>query len=87
MSPPRLDLDNNENHVPDPKEDFPMFDFHCAECNRRQVLFPSQVEQVINDDQGIALIVRCWCGELGALRTGAKAHTVPTERPAFELAS
>lgn len=64
-----------------------MFDFKCTECDRRQVLFPSQVQQVINDDQGIALIVRCWCGELGAIRTGAKAQVAPVDRPALELAS
>lgn len=53
-----------------------MFDFMCSACHRLQVLFPSQVRQIINDDQGIVLIVRCWCGELGAIRTGAKAHQV-----------
>jgi hypothetical protein len=63
-----------------------MFDFHCPECNRRQVLFPSQVEQVINDERGITVIVRCWCGELGALRTGARA-TSSHQTPEFGLAS
>ena len=63
-----------------------MFDFNCAECNRRQVLFPSQVKQIINDEDGMTLIVRCWCGELGAIRTGAKAEA-GTGRPAFDLAS
>lgn len=63
-----------------------MFDFHCSECNRRQVLFPSQVEQVINDERGITVIVRCWCGELGALRTGAKA-AASHQKPEFGLAS
>lgn len=64
-----------------------MFDFRCAMCNRRQVLFASQVNQVINDDQGIALIVRCWCGELGAIRTGSKSHASRTQGPGLELAS
>jgi hypothetical protein len=64
-----------------------MFDFHCAECSRRQVLFASQVQQVISDDQGVVVIVRCWCGGLGAIRTGAKAHAGPTERHALDLAS
>jgi len=63
-----------------------MFDFYCDECDRRQVLFASQVKHVINDDAGIALIVRCWCGELGAIRTGAKAQATPIERPALGLA-
>ncbi len=64
-----------------------MFEFHCAECDRRQVLFPSQVHQVINDDRGIAVIVRCWCGELGAIRTGAKAHLSRDQKSGFGLAS
>lgn len=64
-----------------------MFEVHCAACNRRQLIFASQVTQVINDDQGIAVIVRCWCGELGAIRTGAKARAAHAELPAFELAS
>ncbi len=64
-----------------------MFDYNCPECARRQVLFPSQVKQIINDDQGMAVIVRCWCGELGAIRTGAKFEERPAESSAFELAS
>lgn len=62
-----------------------MFDFHCDECHRRQVIFASQVTHVVNDDQGIALIVRCWCGELGAIRTGAKAHTASSRRSATPM--
>lgn len=65
-----------------------MFDFNCPECNRRQVLFPSQVKQIINDEHGMAVIVRCWCGELGAIRTGAESHPTQGQKPAaFELAS
>ncbi len=64
-----------------------MFDFHCPECDRRQLLFSSQVERVINDDQGIAVIVRCWCGELGAVRTGAKRASRGEQAPGFALAS
>jgi hypothetical protein len=64
-----------------------MFDFDCPACNRRQVLFPSQVKQIINDDHGMTVIVDCWCGELGAIRTGAKAHATPDTKPSFGLAS
>ncbi|HET7388813.1 MAG TPA: hypothetical protein VFJ19_19335 [Nocardioidaceae bacterium] len=62
-----------------------MFDFCCDACHRRVVLFASQIKQVVNDEQGIVLVVRCWCGELGAMRTGAKART--TARAAWDLAS
>ena len=61
-----------------------MFDFSCVSCQRRQVLFPSQIQQIINDEHGIVMIVRCWCGELGAIRTGAKAQTISPE--SLELA-
>lgn len=50
-----------------------MFDVFCPACNKQQLLAPGQVRSVINDDQGIAVIYECYCGELGALRTGA-AH-------------
>ena len=50
-----------------------MFDIHCAGCGKRQLLAPGQVRTLINDDEGIAVIYACYCGELGALRTGA-AH-------------
>ncbi len=48
-----------------------MFDVFCAACGKQQLLAPGQVRSVINDDQGIAVIYECYCGELGALRTGA----------------
>lgn len=47
-----------------------MFDYHCPECERRQLIFSSQIAHVINDEQGIAVVFTCWCGAPGALRTG-----------------
>jgi hypothetical protein len=35
----------------------------------------------------MTVIVDCWCGELGAIRTGAKAHATPDTKPSFGLAS
>jgi hypothetical protein len=63
-----------------------MFDFHCPSCDRRLVLFPSQVKHVINDDHGITVIVDCWCGELGAIRSGAKEHAGSVAEDALALA-
>lgn len=63
-----------------------MFDYNCPECHRRRLLFPAQVAQVINDESGITVIVRCWCGELGAIRTGAR-HAADVEQREFGLAS
>ena len=48
-----------------------MFDVYCTNCEKQQLLSPGQVRSLINDDQGIAVIYECYCGELGAMRTGA----------------
>ena len=58
-----------------------MFDYTCPECRRRQLLPASHIVQLINDDKGITVVVRCWCGELGAMRSGAE------RAEQFELAS
>ncbi len=50
-----------------------MFDVYCTNCEKKRLLTPGSVRSVINDDQGIVVIYKCYCGELGALRTGA-AH-------------
>lgn len=50
-----------------------MFDIYCPACGMQRLLSPGQVRAMINDDEGIAVIYECYCGELGALRTGA-AH-------------
>lgn len=52
-----------------------MFDYHCPACERRQLVFPSQVDRIVNDDEGIAVLLTCWCGAPGAIRTGrATSH-------------
>ena len=51
-----------------------MFDYHCPACARRQLLFPAQVSGIVNDERGIAVLVTCWCGEPGTIRTGRAAH-------------
>lgn len=50
-----------------------MFDYDCPACERRQLLFASQVTQIVNDEQGIAVLLTCWCGAPGAIRTGRRA--------------
>jgi hypothetical protein len=64
-----------------------MFDFYCTECRRRQLIFASQVTKLINDERGISVIVTCWCGELGAIRTGAESATPGPARRSLQLAS
>ncbi len=53
-----------------------MFEYYCHHCENRTVLFPSQLKRLVNDEQGIVTILECWCGELGAVRTGSK-HSRP----------
>jgi DNA-directed RNA polymerase subunit M/transcription elongation factor TFIIS len=53
-----------------PREDS-MFDFTCPACQQRRLIFPSQIRHLVNDDEGIVLVFTCWCGALGAMRTGA----------------
>ncbi len=48
-----------------------MFDIHCNECQKRQLIFPGQIGGIVNDEQGIAVLYTCWCGAVGAWRTGA----------------
>ena len=50
-----------------------MFDFDCPACERRQLLFPSQIVGIVNDDHGIEVKVTCWCGASGTIRTGRSA--------------
>ena len=47
-----------------------MFDHHCPACGKRQLLFPSQITGIVNDEQGIVVLLTCWCGEPAAVRTG-----------------
>ena len=39
-----------------------MFDHHCTACDRRQLIFPSQVTRLDNTDHGIVVDFVCWCG-------------------------
>ena len=66
-----------------------MFDHHCTACDRRQLIFPSQVTGLDNTDHGIVVSFRCWCGSEQILVTGrgppARAspsrRLSPTRRP------
>ncbi|MGH8969643.1 MAG: hypothetical protein ACRDV1_06800 [Actinomycetes bacterium] len=62
-----------------------MFDVFCPECSSRRLIFPGQVDRVVNDDGGIVVHFSCWCGAPGAWRTGRRAgHDALTwARPAL----
>ena len=50
-----------------------MFDHHCTACERRQLIFPSQVTALANTDHGIVVSFTCWCGAEQRLVTGRGA--------------
>lgn len=39
-----------------------MFTNHCEACQRRQLIFPSQVKAVLDTETGVELLYTCWCG-------------------------
>ena len=51
-----------------------MFDHTCTECERRQLIFPSQVTSLVNTDHGIIVAFTCWCGADQTLLTGRSAE-------------
>jgi hypothetical protein len=50
-----------------------MFDVRCTACSRRRLIFAGQVLGMHNDDAGIHIAYRCWCGALGTWHTGRAA--------------
>lgn len=50
-----------------------MFDVFCNDCSRRQLVFPSQVLGVVNDENGIHVVFRCGRGHVGVWDTGRAA--------------
>ena len=51
-----------------------MFDHTCTECERRQLIFPSQVTSLVNTDRAIIVAFTCWCG---AAQTMATRRVLP----------
>ena len=53
-----------------------MFDNLCTACDKRQLIFPSQVTSLTNTDRGIVVAYTCWCGAEQTMTTGLAApHT------------
>ncbi len=60
-----------------------MFTYHCPQCARRQLIFPSMITGLANTDHGIELAFTCWCGSEQTMVTGKAApHTTVVERVA-----
>jgi len=58
-----------------------MFDHQCTACEKRQLIFPSQVTSMVNTDAGIVVAFTCWCGADQAIVTGKR--TVSTSKVAL----
>ena len=52
-----------------------MFDHHCTACDKRQLIFPSQVTSLVNTEHGIIMAFECWCGAEQTLLTGRGVST------------
>jgi len=50
-----------------------MFDNYCTECEKRRLVFPSQIRSMVNSDHGIEVDYTCWCGAEQTWRTGTLA--------------
>jgi hypothetical protein len=51
-----------------------MFVHTCTACEKRLLIFPSQVTSLANTDRGIIVGFTCWCGEPQATLTGKVAQ-------------
>ena len=54
-----------------------MFDHVCSSCDKRQLIFPSQVTSLVNTDHGIEVGFTCWCGAEQSLLTGKAVTEAP----------
>lgn len=52
-----------------------MFDHLCSSCEKRQLIFPSQITSIANTDAGIEVAYTCWCGATQTWLTGTAAET------------
>jgi hypothetical protein len=57
-----------------------MFQATCHRDGRRVLLGNERIVSLVNDDAGILVRYRCWCGEVEELRTGR-----PRRRPVDDL--
>jgi RNase P subunit RPR2 len=49
-----------------------VFDIFCPACERRQLIFPAQIRDLRNEEQGIHISFTCWCGQPARVTTGRK---------------
>ncbi len=50
-----------------------MFTTQCTACERRQLIFPSQITNVCDTPDGTSVAYTCWCGAAQTWLTGRAA--------------
>jgi hypothetical protein len=50
-----------------------VFAHHCTACDRRQLIFPGQLDRIDNTHHGMVVSFRCWCGAEQTTVTGRGA--------------
>jgi len=62
-----------------------MFPHHCTACDRKQLIFFSQVSTVASGEAGAVATFTCWCGAEQSsdfsLLSGAPAPVSPVVQP------
>ncbi len=66
---------------------FPVFARHCTACDRRQLIFSTQITGLKNTEHGIEVNYTCWCGEPQMLLTGKKAAALNERLHAVAVAA
>ncbi|MBD8870903.1 hypothetical protein [Nocardioides donggukensis] len=61
-----------------------MFVHQCTACQKRQLIFMSQVTGMATVDGGLAVAFTCWCGSEQASLLDAPATEEPVTRPERE---
>ncbi|HEY9563521.1 MAG TPA: hypothetical protein VIR30_07105 [Nocardioides sp.] len=55
-----------------------MFVNHCTHCDKKMLIFPSQVTGMAKVDGVVAMTYTCWCGEEQLWHEGMKNAQAPT---------
>lgn len=50
-----------------------MFDLFCPHCSTRRLMFAGQVRDLVNDSNGVHVVLECWCGGLVSWHSGRVA--------------
>ncbi len=54
-----------------------MFTRQCTTCDRRQLVFPSQLTDVVATEAGIQVSYTCWCGDVQSFETAHVDQVMP----------